>query len=137
MVYSLSLAAQRNLKLAPNFEAHEFRCRDGSDPIFVDEELVEILQKVRTYFSRPVNINSAYRTVAYNARPDVGGSTKSQHLYGRAADIWIAGISPQLLGAYIETLLPDRGGIGIYPPNSKRRGWVHVDVRAEKSRWEG
>lgn len=57
----------------------------------------------------------------------------SQHLYGKAADIWIAGVSVDTLAAYVETLLPNRGGIGRYYNDN----FVHVDVRAAKSRWKG
>jgi len=110
----------------------EFRCRDGSDPIFVDSDLVEVLQKIRTHFGKAVNINSAFRTASHNAKQK-NASRYSQHLYGRAADIWIAGVSVDTLAAYIETLLPNRGGIGRYY-NDK---FVHVDVRTAKSRWRG
>ena len=37
----------------------------------------------------------------------------SQHLYGKAADIWIAGVSVDTLAAYVETLMPNKGGIGV------------------------
>lgn len=57
----------------------------------------------------------------------------SQHLYGKAADIWIAGVSVDTLAAYVETLLPNRGGIGRYYNDN----FVHVDVRTAKSRWKG
>lgn len=35
-----SLAKDGAALLAPGFRVREFRCKDGSDPIFVDEELV-------------------------------------------------------------------------------------------------
>ena len=36
-----------NKKLSANFKVKEFACTDGSDPIFIDSELVNILQKIR------------------------------------------------------------------------------------------
>ena len=43
------------------------------------------------------------------------------------------------VAAYAETLLPSRGGIGRYPKDAKHpkrvTGWVHIDTRANKSRW--
>lgn len=129
-VYSLERDGEKSL--SKNFKVREFRCRDGSDPIFVDSDLVEVLQKIRTHFGKEVNINSAFRTASHNAKQKKA-SRYSQHLYGRAADIWIAGVSVDTLAAYIETLLPNRGGIGRYY-NDK---FVHVDVRTEKSRWKG
>ena len=118
-------------KLSANFTVAEFACKDGSDPVFVDSSLAALLQKIRDHFGRPVVITSGYRTAAYNARKDVGGAKFSQHQYGKAADIWIAGVSVDTLAAYVETLLPGKGGIGRYHAD----GFVHVDVREVKSRW--
>lgn len=65
-----------NKKLSTNFKVKEFACSDGSDPIFIAPELVEVLQKIRTYFGKAVTINSAYRTPTRNKK--VGGATYSR-----------------------------------------------------------
>ena len=121
-------------KLSANFTVAEFACKDGSDPVFVDSSLAALLQKIRDHFGRPVVITSGYRTAAHNAA--VGGSKSSQHLLGRAADFYVEGVD---VAAYAETLLPARGGIGRYPKDAKhptrKTGWVHIDTRANKSRW--
>ena len=123
-------------KLAANFAVQEFACKDGSDPVFVDSDLVALLQHIRDHFGKPVTITSAYRTAAHNKA--VGGSAYSQHCYGRAADIRVQGTGVDVLAAYAETLLPGTGGIGRYPTKAGRpSGWVHVDVRKAKSRWTG
>lgn len=129
VVHAYSKAKEGNVKLAPNFKVREFACNDGSDVVFVAPELVEILQKIRTHFGKAVNINSGYRTVSYNKK--VGGATYSQHLYGTATDIYISGVKPKDIANYVETLMPNTGGIGIYST------FVHVDVRRTKSRWNG
>ena len=129
VINAYSRAKEGNVKVAPNFKVSEFRCKDNSDVIFIAPALVDILQKIRDHYGKAVNINSAYRTPTYNKK--VGGATYSQHLYGTAADIRINGVKPKDLAAYIETLMPNYGGIGIYPT------FVHVDIRKVKSRWNG
>ena len=63
-VYSKS--KDGNTKLAKNFTVKEFACKDWSNPIFINSELVDVLQKIRDHFGEPVTITSAYRTVARN-----------------------------------------------------------------------
>lgn len=126
-VYSKAKDGEK--KLSANFKVKEFACKDGSDPVFVSPELVAILQKIRTHFGKPVDINSAYRTPSHNERE--GGAAYSQHLYGMAADIVVRGVAAKTVAAYAEKLMPNTGGIGVYG------SFVHVDVRSNKSRWNG
>lgn len=124
-----SKAKDGNKKLSTNFRVKEFACSDGSDPIFIASELVDLLQKIRTHFGKKVTITSAYRTPTRNKT--IGGTTYSQHLYGMAADIKVSGVSPKKVAAYVEKLMPKSGGIGIYGT------FTHVDVRRTRSRWNG
>lgn len=128
-IKAYSKAKDGNKKLSTNFRVKEFACSDGSDPIFIDSELVTVLQNIRRHFGRAVTITSAYRTPGRNKA--VGGQTYSQHLYGRAADIKVKGISPQKVASYAEKLLPNKGGIGTYST------FTHIDVRSTKARWKG
>lgn len=118
-----------NKNVSTNFRVKEFACTDGSDPIFIDSDLVTILQKIRAHFGKTVTITSAYRTPGKNKA--VGGTTYSQHLYGRAADIKVKGVSPKKVAQYAETLLKNKGGIGTYST------FTHIDVRTTKARWKG
>ena len=115
--------------LSKNFQVKEFACKDGSDPVFISTELVELLQKIRDHFERPVTITSGFRTAKHNKAEK--GAKYSQHLYGTAADIKVAGVKPADVASYAETLLPNSGGIGRY------KTFTHVDVRPTKSRWNG
>lgn len=127
MIKEYLKAKDGETKLSANFKVKEFACKDGSEKILISAELVEVLQKIRTHFGKPVNINSAYRTEAYNKK--VGGVANSQHLYGTAADIVVSGVKASDVANYAETLLPNSGGIGRYS------NFTHVDVRGIKSRW--
>lgn len=115
-----------------HFKRSEFKCKCGKCggfPVEPDKKLVELLEKIRGHFKAPVTINSGVRCKTHNT--DVGGASASQHLKGTAADIVVKGITPKKVAAYAETLLPGTGGIGIYGT------FVHVDVRQNKSRWNG
>ena len=129
IIHAYSKAKDGNKNLSANFKVREFACSDGSDVIFVAPELVEVLQKIRDHFKAAVTISSGYRTPSHNKKVD--GATYSQHQYGTAADIKVKGVSPKTVAAYAETLLPKKGGIGIYPT------FTHVDVREVRSRWNG
>lgn len=129
VIHAYSKAKEGNTKLSANFKVKEFACNDGSDVVFIAPDLVAILQKIRNHFGKAVVINSGYRTPDYNKK--VGGATQSQHLYGTATDIRISGVKPKDIASYVETLMPNTGGIGIYS------NFVHVDVRKTKSRWNG
>lgn len=124
-----SKAKEGNVKLSKNFTVKEFACSDGTDTVFISLALVNLLQKIRDHFGKAVIINSAYRTEAHNK--SIGGATYSQHKYGLAADIHINGVTSKEIAAYVETLLPSSGGIGIY------KNFCHIDVRRVKSRWNG
>lgn len=128
-VHAYSKTKDGEKKLSENFRVREFACTDGSDAVFVSGELVELLQKIRDHFKKPVIINSAYRTHSKNQQVD--GAAYSQHLYGTAADISISGVSPKAVADFAGTLMPRSGGIGIY------QTFTHVDVRAARSRWRG
>ena len=124
-----SLKDDGDMKIQPHFRVREFKCQDGSDPIIIDPVLAYYLERVREYFGKPVNITSGYRSTEHNRA--VGGASRSQHMYGLAADFYINGVAPTKIAAYLETLIPNTGGIGIYPK------FVHLDVRNKRSRWYG
>lgn len=129
IIHAYSKAKDGSKNLSTNFRVKEFACSDGSDVIFVAPELVEVLQKIRDHFKAAVTISSGYRTPSHNKKVD--GATYSQHQYGTAADIKVKGVDPKTVAAFAETLIPKKGGIGIYPT------FTHVDVREVRSRWNG
>lgn len=124
-----SRAKDGSAALSPHFKVWEFACHDGSDTVFISDELVAVLEQIRTHFDRPAVINSGYRTETHNQAK--GGAAYSRHKYGLAADITVQGVAPARVAAFAETLLPDRGGIGVYDR------FCHIDVRGVKSRWQG
>ena len=130
------------MNLTKNFKLVEFASPDADCfPIKVINNLIILaknLQKLRDYiegiyiFYPAIHINSGWRTPEHNKY--VGGVSNSQHLYGKAADIWVAGLSPVDLHAIIIKLIKrgvmHDGGLGLYDT------FNHYDVRENESRWD-
>ncbi len=110
-----------------HFRLVEFACRDGSDLVLIHPALVDMLERLRITFDRPVHLNSGFRTITHNMR--IGGKRCSWHLYGMAADITVRGLLPEQVAAEAQKL--DPGGLGLYP------SFVHIDVAGEGRRWGG
>lgn len=116
------------IRITPHFRVREFACKDGSDAVFISLELAELLERVRMWAGDQVIINSGYRTPTHNKAQ--GGSKYSQHLYGTAADIVVRGKTPAQVAAFVEDIMPDKGGIGKY------KSFTHIDVRENRYRWD-
>ena len=114
-------------KLSPNFAHGELVCPCCGIGIRNDT-LVYLLEAIRNHFDKPVRITSGNRCVDHNGM--VGGSPKSQHITGNAADIAVEGVSPTEVYEYCCDLIRDRGGAGLY------RWHVHIDTRGKKARWD-
>lgn len=134
-VNTYSMKKDWNKKVSAHFSVYEFACSDKSDTVLVDTLLIEVLEQIRSHFGKPVKINSAYRTPAYNI--SIGGSPRSQHCLGTAADIRIVGVDPIQIALYVASLpyFQKHGGIGYYSRAQVTSGFVHVDVRVTPSRW--
>lgn len=112
-----------HLELLPHkWRSPHFRPEEFGGP--VEARLVLGLERLRAARGgAPLRVVSGYRTAQRNAA--VGGASRSQHLYGRAADIPYG---------YATTLQAERAGFtGI----GSQDGWaIHVDVRdGAPARW--
>lgn len=120
-------------QLSKHFKAKEFACKCGCglglEDGDVSNELVDVLEDAREHFDKPVVINSGVRCEVHNRR--VGGAVASQHLFGTAADIRIAGVLPKEVANYLDSKYPNKYGIGRYG------NFTHIDVRPNKARWNG
>lgn len=110
--------------LSAHFSRREFADKRTGE-VQVEPALVEKLERLRTLCgSRPLRIISGYRSPSTNKA--VGGAPRSQHLYGRAADIPYGYATVAQAREAGFTGIGDKGGYAI-----------HVDVRPTKrvARW--
>ena len=124
------------MRLSPNFNLSEFNSKDGAatprSAIKNLKELCANLEVLRQELGgKSITINSGYRSKEHNKA--VGGSSNSQHLFGKAADIVVSGRTPKVVADTIEILTTlgrmKQGGLKMYG------GFVHVDIRGVKARW--
>lgn len=109
------------MRLSANFVRSEFACKCGCGFDTVDCELIKVVQAVREKFGA-IAINSGCRCSAHNNA--VGGSVKSQHKLGRAADLKIlGGTKTSIVAGWIKERYPSVS-VGLYPT------FVHVDTRS-------
>ena len=123
------------MKITENFRLSEFNCKDGSElptallPNVLD--LADNLQVLRDYLGVPISINSAYRSLEHNRK--IKGSTKSQHLFAKAADIVVESKTPDEVANIIKYLISEgkmvQGGLKAYDT------FTHYDIRGYKARW--
>jgi len=118
------------VKITEHFYSEEFACKDNT--LYPNEWIItrleplcDMLERIRIEFAKPIKISSGYRTLNYNRK--IGGAQASQHMQGRAADIFIPGVNPSALYNRIKSLhsqgLIILGGIGSYPT------FTHIDTR--------
>ena len=119
------------MMLSGNFSRAEFKCQcNKCDYDTVDAELIQVLQGLRDYYLAPIKITSGNRCPEHNA--NIGSTaTNSYHIRGRAADIQVKGVDPQVVQDYLLALYPDSFGIGCYA------SFTHIDTRTKKGRWNG
>jgi uncharacterized protein YcbK (DUF882 family) len=123
------------MRITENFSLSEFDCKDGSElptallPNILD--LADNLQVLRDYLGVPISINSAYRSLEHNRK--IKGSTKSQHLLAKAADIVVESKTPDEVANIIKYLISEgkmvQGGLKAYDT------FTHYDIRGYKARW--
>jgi hypothetical protein len=93
-----------------------------------------VLQPVRDHFG-PIAINSGYRGVVLNKT--IGGSWKSQHCEGKAADIECPGTGNRHVAEWIsDNCTFDQIILEFHNPEIPDPGWVHVSYNRGANRMQ-
>jgi uncharacterized protein YcbK (DUF882 family) len=130
-VKTYSYKNDKNVKLSEHFSVWEFRCKDGTDKMLINTELVDILEKLFKYLDcEKIDIISGYRTPTHSVK--VGGYSTDQHTKGNAADFKCMKkdgtyYSSNEICCALEDL-NHKGGIGRINKTTN----VHVDTRGYK-----
>ena len=132
------------MKLSDNFSVIEFTKSQTAErkgiqnnpneihTIAMVELCLNVLERVRSAFGKPVIINSGYRSPALCEA--IGSKSTSQHCDGEAADIEIYGVSNYDLAKYIENNLNfDQLILECWDGIEPNSGWVHVSYVNENA----
>jgi zinc D-Ala-D-Ala carboxypeptidase len=123
-LYSILEAKKLNTQ---HFKQYEFNCKCCNRNLGIHINLLIFLEGLRfTCGKNPILITSGYRCPIHNK--NVGGASRSQHLYGRAADLIIH--NRTVNSTYVICHNHNQnGGVGRY------RSFTHVDCRDGFARW--
>lgn len=121
---------------------HLMRDVNGKETAPIDPKLFETLWGAQAFIERygmtqPLEILSGYRTPKSNARlieQGIPAARQSLHMHGKAADIRIASLNPEVLGELVRSFR--QGGVGFYYRASANGGWIHADTGVKRS-WKG
>lgn len=89
--------------------------------------LAKELDKIRDDWGKPLGVTSWYRPPDVNRA--VGGARNSQHIYGKAADIYPIGGNIFEFQKWLDARWDKALGYGA------KKGFVHLDLRPGKIRW--
>lgn len=132
------------MKLSKNFSLDELTASstaikrnidNSASPDIIDalQELVtNVLQPVREQFG-PVTITSGYRCDELNKA--IGGSTTSDHSFGRAADFEVKGVDNKAVAIWItENLLYKQLILEFYNDGETNSGWIHCSYDKDNNK---
>jgi len=106
--------------ISEHFSREEIACRCGCGQCIVDVSAISKLEFVWARFMRAVNVESGNRCPAHNV--ECGGVADSQHLYGKAFDIYVKDIPLDSIAKAGRQA--GFTGIGIY----YNKNFVHLDT---------
>ena len=126
--------------LTPYFDLHEFVCpccgclpdADDQETGGMDVALLLILHGIRWKINKPLIVCSGFRCIGHN--DECGGVQNSQHLFGRAADVYAEGVPVDVIAQYARDFGAD--GVGVYYDQE----FVHIDTRGHedcRAEWKG
>ena len=128
------------MKVSENFSLQEFVPKDvyqqyGNMSIwFVDKRIITISQWLRDKLGKPVKINDwveggQYKESGFRNFDTGTGAKRSQHKFGRAADIKVAGYEGEELRQIVRDNFPELKLLGLTTIEKNTPTWVHIDCR--------
>lgn len=130
VVYRIGDVYQPEAMAKINHFMRDWRCNKATemDPKLIDR-IYELHQQIGAH--RTIRLISGFRSEGYNASLLLAGRTvdpESQHMFGRAVDIFVPGLHTDKLKDAAEAQA--LGGVGHYPFSGPR--FVHIDTGPQR-----
>jgi len=137
-LYKNAIDYKTNLRLSKNFTLSELvRTSKNVDNWPKKQEIIWhlhhltwfVLQRIRDHYNKPVRVTSGYRSPELNTM--IGGSLKSQHSKGQAADFEIKGVDNREVAKWIhKNLVYDQLILEFYDSSrGTNSGWIHCSYK--------
>jgi len=119
------------MKLTNHFDSSEFACQCNCGTGTISTELVEMLEKVRVAYDKPMRINSGIRCLEHNRK--IGSRDTSSHIKCLAADIGCTSITERLnlMQSILKAGQMD-SGLMLFQRIGLHKSFIHVDVDYDK-----
>lgn len=123
------------MTLSEHFFLHEFTwsataARMGREVIPTDDQIANLkrlctslLEPIRWQLGRPIVITSGLRPDWLNKA--IGGAANSDHMYGRAADVQVVGMSSAVFARWVQ-----KRGFAVQQCIVEYGQWVHLSIPA-------
>ena len=107
------------------FDREEFRCKCGGKycdgfPAEPAKKLVQLADRVREHFGKPMRVSSGVRCEVHNA--NVGGVSGSRHKYGTAMDFCVDDMPASVVLPYVQSQSETNYAYAI------DSNYIHMDV---------
>lgn len=116
-----------------HFAKHEFKCTcggrycNGYPAGNMSASLLNILERLRSYYGKPITVTSGQRCKTRNSQ--VGGARNSAHTKGKAADIYIPGVTNTADGRRkVVSLAYQYGASYSYANTAQMGNAVHINA---------
>lgn len=106
------------------FHQNEFECRCKCGRVDMDPKFLELLDRLRDVYRKPLIVSSGYRCSSHNQKVSTTGP-HGPHTTGKAVDFAVSGADAYLL-VKIAMQMGDFTGIGINQKGAAR--FVHLDT---------
>lgn len=140
-------ADQKQERLSEHFCVGDFWPDKTMETIRLDTNLALIWEKFGKRFGTLPRLRNVYAnggiasryapapSSCYRLRVG-GGASNSQHLYGRATDMEVPGVTALALAQFAETIR-EVGGIGLYHSRGQAKVMehIHIDTRSGRAYW--